>query len=81
MAANVESASAKKPTNLSIRSDLLARARELDLNLSATLEAALVAAIREEEKRRWLHANRGAIAAYNERFDGQRVFSDGLRGF
>lgn len=32
----------KKPTNLRINSDLLAKAKDLKINLSSTLEAALV---------------------------------------
>jgi len=32
----------KMPTNLSINADLLRKAKEMDINLSATLELALV---------------------------------------
>lgn len=41
----------KKATNLSINSSLLAEARELDINLSATPERALESAVRESKNR------------------------------
>lgn len=73
--------SSKKPVNLSINSDLLASARQLNINLSATLEAALRDAVRRLKRERWLAENQAAIAAYNERVEADGVFSDGLRGF
>ena len=72
---------ARKPVNLSIKSDLLAAARELNINLSATLEAALSAAVRQERRERWLAENEETIAAYNERVERDGIFSDRLRTF
>jgi len=40
----------KKPTNLSINSDLLAKSRKLQINLSALLEAALTEKLAQAEK-------------------------------
>jgi antitoxin CcdA len=71
----------KKPTNLSINSDLLRRARELDINLSATLERALVEVLKTRQRERWLAENASALAAYNERIAREGIFSDGLRSF
>ena len=71
----------KKPVNLSINSDLLAVARELNINLSATMEAALAEAVKRKRGERWLAENQAAIAAYNERVATDGVFSDGLRKF
>jgi antitoxin CcdA len=71
----------KKPTNLSINSDLLARARSLDVNLSAILERALEEDVRQRLRQQWLDENRWAIAAYNEHFEEAPVFSAGLRRF
>jgi antitoxin CcdA len=73
--------SSKKPVNLSINSDLLGAARQLNINLSATLEAALRDEIRRQKRELWLAENQAAIAAYNERVESDGVFSDGLRGF
>lgn len=71
----------KRATNLSINADLLGRARELGINLSATLEQALTEAIRQKARDQWVAENQAAIEAYNEHVDKQGVFSDGLRSF
>lgn len=71
----------RKAVNLSINEDLLAAARQLNINLSSTLEAALTEAVRHKRRERWLTQNQSAIAAYNERVETDGVFSDGLRGF
>jgi antitoxin CcdA len=71
----------KKATNLSINSDLLSQARTLNINLSGTLEQALVETIKQRQREQWLAENRTAIAAYNEHVERNGVFSDGLRAF
>jgi antitoxin CcdA len=71
----------KKATNLSINEDLLAKARELDINLSATLEQALDEALRQKQREQWLSENRAAMEAYNAHVEQHGVFSDGLRSF
>jgi antitoxin CcdA len=75
------SKSRKTPTNLSVRADLVRRARELKLNLSDLLQQALERAIREAERRAWLADNDDAIDQYNEQVARRGVFSDGLRRF
>lgn len=71
----------KRATNLSINADLLSKARELGINLSATLEQALTEAIRQRARDQWVAENHAAIEAYNEHVDMRGVFSDGLRSF
>lgn len=71
----------KRATNLSVNSDLLRQAKELDVNLSATLEEALEGIVRERQRQQWLAENREAIASYNEHVEKHGVFSDGLRSF
>ena len=71
----------KRATNLSINADLLGKARELGINLSATLEQALVEALRKRQRDQWAAENQAAIEAYNQHVDKQGVFSDGLRSF
>ena len=44
----------KKATNLSVNSSLLAQARTLKVNLSATLERALEAEVRLNKRHEWL---------------------------
>lgn len=70
---------AKKATNVSIRTDLLDAARESKINLSATLERALIEELRSVQRERWREENREAIAAHNEFVEKHGVFSDGLR--
>jgi antitoxin CcdA len=72
---------AKKPTNLSLNSDLLRQARELDINLSSVLEEALETVVKRRLGERWLAENQRAIAAYNEDVEAHGVFSDGSRSF
>ena len=43
----------KKATNLSLNSDLLHKARDLKVNLSATLEQALKDELKSVEEERW----------------------------
>jgi antitoxin CcdA len=69
----------KKPTNLSINSDLLAKARSLKLNLSATLETALAEEVRKAERARWRENNREAIDACNRLGDEKGFFADSYR--
>jgi antitoxin CcdA len=71
----------KTPTNLSVRADLVRRAKELDLNLSGLLETAIEQAIRAAERAAWLATNEDAIRAYNARVEKHGVFSDDWRTF
>jgi antitoxin CcdA len=71
----------KRATNVSIRSDLLAAAREAGVNLSATLERALTAELAELKRQRWREENRQSIAAYNEYVEEHGTFSDNIRSF
>jgi antitoxin CcdA len=81
MRMNVRSPSPKRPANVSIRADLLERARRHDINLSRALEDRLVELLREKERAIWLARNRAAIEAYNKRVERDGVFSEGLRTF
>lgn len=71
----------KRATNLSVNDSLLKAARQLNINVSATLERALLAEVRQREAALWQEQNRDAIAAYNRSVEDGGVFSDGLRGF
>ncbi len=55
----------KRPTNLSVRADLVDAARAARLNLSALLEHALTEELRRMKWRRWREENAAFIAAYN----------------
>jgi len=71
----------KKPTNVSINSDLLTQAKELKINLSATLENALTDLVNAKQLELWKHQNKAAIEAYNQLVEENGVFSDDLRSF
>ena len=71
----------KRPTNLSLNSDLLHQARALDINLSQVLEQALDAVVRQKRAEQWFQKNREAISQYNLDVEENGVFSDGLRSF
>jgi len=71
----------KRATNVSVRSDLLVAAREAGVNLSATLERALMEELAEAKRKKWQQENRDAITAYNEYVEKHGTFSDGVRSF
>lgn len=71
----------KKPTNVSINSDLLEKAKALNINLSAALESALTEQLRAEQRNQWKAENARAIQSYNTFIEGNGVFSDWLRKF
>ncbi len=71
----------KKAANLSVRGDLLEEARALGINLSQTLEKALVVEVKKAKEAVWLEQNRTAIEAYNRHVTEHDLWSDGLRTF
>jgi antitoxin CcdA len=71
----------KKATNVSINSDLLEKAKSMNINLSATLEEALAVQVRAHQRAQWKQENAKSIAAYNTFIEKNGVFSDGLRQF
>ncbi len=71
----------KRPTNVSINNELLLTAKQLKINLSATLEAALVEAVNAKQRELWKQENQAAIKAYNQMIESHGLFSDDLRSF
>jgi antitoxin CcdA len=71
----------KTPTNLSLRADLVQRARSLDLNLSEVVERALEQAILQAEQARWLAENKDAIHYYNAFVEKHGLFGEEFRQF
>lgn len=76
-----DSSAPKKPTNVSVNSDLLRQARELHINLSRTLEERLVELVSAKRREEWLAENRDAIEEFDRKVHRHGVFSDGLRRF
>ncbi len=71
----------KRATNLSIDEELLTAARELDINLSRTLEEALQKLVRHKKGEQWKQDNKDALQSYDEHIERTGVFSDKLRSF
>jgi antitoxin CcdA len=71
----------KKSANLSINADLLRQAKQLNINLSQTLEQHLAEIIRQAQRSQWLAGNQSALDEYNRRIEKHGTFSDGLRRF
>jgi len=57
----------KKATNLSLNSKVLELARELGMNVSATVDTLLAEEVRRRYWERWNEENKAAIAHYNAR--------------
>ena len=60
---------AKQRLNLTVRGDLLQRAKDMGLNLSQVMEQGLMQQLRQTEAARWQQENAAAIAAYNARVE------------
>lgn len=71
----------KAPTNLSLRIDLVQRAKALGLNLSDVVESALELAIIKAEQARWLAENEDAIDYYNAFVEKHGLFGEEFRQF
>ena len=62
---------ARRATNVTVRPEYIAEARELGINISQASERGLREAIAEARAERWLEENREALDSYN-RFVEQR---------
>ncbi len=71
----------KKSINLSINAELLQQAKQLNINLSQTLEQHLLEIIRQPLQEQWLAENKDALQDYNRRIEARGTFSEGLRRF
>ncbi|HEM8838450.1 TPA: type II toxin-antitoxin system CcdA family antitoxin [Klebsiella aerogenes] len=66
---------------VTLERDLLNRAREAGVNMSATLAAALDIELKKHAALRWREANAEAIAAMNALAEETGCFSDEYRSF
>lgn len=71
----------KRPLNVRINSALAAQAKALKINISQELENHLARVIAERRRQAWLEENQPAMEAYNQRIEGDGLFSDGERLF
>jgi len=70
-----------KIIRLSVNSDLLNRAHELNINFSSLLEAALKTTLAEQQAKQWKTENHIAVKAYNDFVEENGCFSDDYRIF
>lgn len=61
--------SARRPVNLTIRSDVLDEAKALKLNTSQAAERGIIEAVRRAHEEEWLKENRAALEAHNQRIE------------
>jgi len=59
----------KQRLNLTVRADLIERARAAKLNLSSVVEQSLERTLRETERERWLAENAEALAFHRARVE------------
>lgn len=71
----------KQSANLSVRSDLLLRAKQQNINLSKTLEIRLEQLLKARDREEWLRENQEAIEATNSYVENHGLWSDGFRQF
>lgn len=71
----------RKPTNVSVRVDLLQIAREDNINLSGMLEGCLVDYGKKRREKEWLEKNRKAISDINDFVEEYGLLSDERRLF
>jgi len=79
--AHFDTTAPKKATNLSINSDLLRQTKELNINLSQTVEDYLSELVREAKRKQWLAENADFIAAYNRRIEAEGLPLEQYRTF
>ncbi len=81
MQQTLDESAPKKSTNLSLNSELLNKACSLKINLSSTLEQALIVQVKNSQREAWISENREAITAMNNLSEQHGLFSDSFRAF
>ncbi|MBN8503389.1 MAG: type II toxin-antitoxin system CcdA family antitoxin [Burkholderiales bacterium] len=71
----------KRATNLSLNAKVLDAAKELGMNISATVDELLAAEVKRRYWERWNEDNKEAIADYNARIEREGTFSQRIQRF
>ncbi len=71
----------KRAANLSLNSKVLDMAKELGMNVSATVDALLTAEVEKRYWERWNERNRQAIEDYNARIEREGLPLAAYRSF
>lgn len=75
------SSSGKRPTNLSLSSDVLDAAKHLAINISQVCDSHLREVVRREQERKWREDHADFIAAYNATIEAEGLPLDEWRSF
>ena len=75
------SLSGKRATNLSLSSDVLEAARQLDINISQVCDSYLRELVRREQERKWRENHADFIAAYNATVEAEGLPLEAWRNF
>ncbi|SCZ61548.1 MULTISPECIES: type II toxin-antitoxin system CcdA family antitoxin [Photorhabdus] len=68
--------SGKRGTNVYLTAELVDQARDLGINLSATLDKMLSDVVREKRRQQWKAENKAGIHAFNEFERDAGLFTD-----
>jgi antitoxin CcdA len=71
----------KRPTNLSLSTDVLQAAKELEINISQVCDNYLRELVRREQARKWRQDHADFIAAYNATIQSEGLPLDEWRSF
>ena len=71
----------KRATNLSLSTDVLEAAKDLEINLSQVCDNYLRQLVRREQERKWREDHADFIAAYNATVDAEGLPLDEWRSF
>jgi antitoxin CcdA len=71
----------KRATNLSLSTDVLEAAKDLEINLSQVCDNYLRQLVRREQERKWRKDHADFIAAYNATVDAEGLPLDEWRSF
>ena len=81
MSASQALKSGRRPTNISLDSELLKDAREFNVNVSRACEQGLAEEVRKRKWAKWQEDNRGAIDAYNAFIEKHGTMSEYFHDF
>ena len=71
----------KRATNLSLSSDVLDAAKQLDINISQVCDNHLREVVRREQERKWREEHADFITAYNATVDAEGLPLDEWKSF
>lgn len=72
---------AKKPTNVTVNIDLLQKCKALKLNISATLEQALIEKLAKQASISWVEEHQQAFEVHNKFIEKHGIFGEEDRVF